>query len=113
MKPIRAFIDNGPMDLWTPTSEFVGLPPMPTTAMLWDSIKAMLPESQPAVQPGKALVVGLPDDTAERTVRLAEGLEVDSCSSLYHDLTHDKPMEFEALNGRLSSAGGSTGSRSR
>lgn len=27
--------------------------------MLWDSIKAMLPEPQPAVQPGKTLV-GLP-----------------------------------------------------
>lgn len=45
--------------------------------------------------------VGLPDDTAERTVRFAEGLGEDSYSSLYHDLTHGKPMELEALNGAV------------
>ncbi len=45
--------------------------------------------------------VGLPDDTVERTVRFAGRLGADSCSSLYHDLTHDKPMELEALNGAV------------
>lgn len=45
--------------------------------------------------------VGLPDDTAERTVGLAEGLGQDSYSSLYHDLTHGKPIELEALNGAV------------
>lgn len=43
--------------------------------------------------------VGLPEDTADRTVAFAEGLGEDSYSSLYHDLTHGKPMELEALNG--------------
>lgn len=53
--------------------------------------------------------VGLPDDTAERTVRFAEGLGADSYSSLYHDLVHDKPMELEALNGAVVRRGGEHG----
>lgn len=45
--------------------------------------------------------VDLPADTAARTVAFAEGLGADSRSSLYHDLTHGKPMELEALNGAV------------
>lgn len=43
--------------------------------------------------------VELPDNTVDRTVRLAEGFEPDSYSSLHHDLTHGRPMELGALNG--------------
>ena len=45
--------------------------------------------------------IGLADDTAQETLELAGNLGADSYSSLHYDLTHDKPMELEALNGAV------------
>ncbi|MBX0295023.1 2-dehydropantoate 2-reductase [Haloarcula nitratireducens] len=42
--------------------------------------------------------VALPDDTAAEWVEFAEDLDADSYSSLHYDLTHEKPMELDALN---------------
>jgi 2-dehydropantoate 2-reductase len=46
-----------------------------------------------------------PDDTVDRWMEVAAGLEADSYSSLHYDLTHDKRMELEALHGAVIRAG--------
>jgi 2-dehydropantoate 2-reductase len=45
--------------------------------------------------------VDLPAEIVERGLETAEGLEADGYSSLYYDLTHDKPMELDALHGAV------------
>ncbi|MBV0924984.1 2-dehydropantoate 2-reductase [Halomicroarcula limicola] len=42
--------------------------------------------------------VALPDDTAAEWIEFAEDLDADSYSSLHYDLTHEKPIELDALN---------------
>jgi 2-dehydropantoate 2-reductase len=42
--------------------------------------------------------VALPTDTTEEWVDFAQDLDGDSYSSLHYDLTHEKPMELDALN---------------
>jgi 2-dehydropantoate 2-reductase len=45
--------------------------------------------------------VALPADTVDRWMDLARDLDGDSYSSLHYDMTHDKPMELEALHGEV------------
>jgi 2-dehydropantoate 2-reductase len=47
----------------------------------------------------KAEGVALPTDAVERGMTGADGLRADSYSSLYHDLTHGRRLEVEALQG--------------
>jgi 2-dehydropantoate 2-reductase len=42
--------------------------------------------------------VALPDDTVDEWLDFAGDLDADSSSSLHYDLTHEKPLELEALN---------------
>jgi 2-dehydropantoate 2-reductase len=45
--------------------------------------------------------VNLPDDTVLEWLDFAEDLDPGMYSSLHYDLTHDKPMELDALNGSV------------
>ncbi|WP_416840516.1 2-dehydropantoate 2-reductase [Haloferax sp. DFSO52] len=45
--------------------------------------------------------VELPDDTLTEWTAFAQELEPGMYSSLHYDLTHDKPMELDALNGAV------------
>ena len=45
--------------------------------------------------------IDLPDDTVDRHVSFAEGLEPTGYSSLYNDLTRGRRMELEALHGTI------------
>jgi 2-dehydropantoate 2-reductase len=45
--------------------------------------------------------IALPEDLLEGILSFVEGAEPSTTSSMYYDLTHDKPMELEALNGEL------------
>ncbi|MFC7028760.1 ketopantoate reductase family protein [Halomicroarcula sp. GCM10025710] len=42
--------------------------------------------------------VDLPEATTEEWMRFAQDLDSDAYSSLHYDLTHEKPLELEALN---------------
>ena len=48
---------------------------------------------------GRADGVDIDDETVEEWRDLASGLEPELTSSLHYDLTHEKPMELEALHG--------------
>ena len=50
---------------------------------------------------GRATGVDLPQGTVDRWIEFADGLDGDSYSSLHYDLTHDKPIELEALHGAV------------
>lgn len=50
---------------------------------------------------GRARGVPIPDGQRERVRRFAESLEPGSYSSLYHDLTHGRRMELDALPGNV------------
>ena len=45
--------------------------------------------------------VDLPDDLVANVLDFVADADPDTTSSLHYDLTHDKPMELEALNGEL------------
>jgi 2-dehydropantoate 2-reductase len=45
--------------------------------------------------------VDLPDDTVSEWLDFAAELDPEMYSSLHYDLTHDKPMELNALNGSV------------
>ncbi|MDS0222885.1 2-dehydropantoate 2-reductase [Haloarcula sp. S1AR25-5A] len=45
--------------------------------------------------------VDLPDDTVSEWLDFAADLDPEMYSSLHYDLTHDKPMELDALNGSV------------
>ncbi|GCF15430.1 2-dehydropantoate 2-reductase [Haloarcula mannanilytica] len=45
--------------------------------------------------------VDLPDDTVSEWLDFAQDLDPGMYSSLHYDLTHDKPMELDALNGSV------------
>ena len=45
--------------------------------------------------------VDLPEDAVDRWVGFAGELEADAYSSLHYDLTHDRPLELEALHGSV------------
>ncbi|WP_372909633.1 ketopantoate reductase family protein [Salinigranum sp.] len=53
--------------------------------------------------------VGMPEDTVDRWMEFAEGIEEDAYSSLHYDLTHDKRMELEGLHGAVVRAGDEEG----
>ena len=67
-----------------------------STPESWEMFRRILEE---ACTVAEAEGVALPPDTIERHVRFGEGLEADGYSSLYHDLTHGRRMELEALHG--------------
>lgn len=50
---------------------------------------------------GRAAGVPIPNGQRERVRRFAESLEPGSYSSLYHDLTHGRRMELDALPGNV------------
>ncbi|MGH2348662.1 MAG: ketopantoate reductase family protein, partial [bacterium] len=58
---------------------------------------------------GRASGVPIPDGQRERVRRFAESLEPGSRSSLYHDLTHGRRMELDALPGHVVRLGESFG----
>jgi len=45
--------------------------------------------------------VDLPEETVEEWLAFAHDLDADAHSSLHYDLTHDKPMELDALHGSV------------
>ena len=51
--------------------------------------------------------VALPDDTVDEWLDFARDLDADSASSLHYDLTHEKPLELEALNAAVVDHAGS------
>jgi 2-dehydropantoate 2-reductase len=53
--------------------------------------------------------VDLPDDLPGRYLGFIDGLEAESYSSLYHDLTHGNPMELDALHGEVVRRGAAAG----
>ena len=53
--------------------------------------------------------IDLPEGLAERHLGFIDGLEADSYSSLYHDLTHGNPMELDALHGEVVRRGAAAG----
>lgn len=50
---------------------------------------------------GRATGIDLSDDAVDRWMDFATDLEGDSYSSLHYDMTHEKPMELEALHGAV------------
>lgn len=50
---------------------------------------------------GRATGVDLSEGTVGRWMEFAEDLDADSYSSLHYDMTHDKPMELDALHGAV------------
>lgn len=50
---------------------------------------------------GRATGVELSDGTVAKWMEFAQDLDADSYSSLHYDLTHDKPIELEALHGTV------------
>lgn len=58
-----------------------------------------------------AAAEGIPlgNDVVEEAMRLAGGLDPDTYSSLHYDLEHGKPMELEALTGRVVALGRRSG----
>ena len=50
---------------------------------------------------GRAEGLDLPADTVDQWMAFAEDLDGDSYSSLHYDMTHDKPMELDALHGAV------------
>ena len=64
----------------------------------WDMYRRIVEE---VCAVGRAASVDVPDGTVERWMDFAGGLEADSYSSLHYDLTHDKPIELEALHGAV------------
>jgi 2-dehydropantoate 2-reductase len=50
---------------------------------------------------GRASGVAIPNGQRERVRRLAQSLDAGSRSSLYHDLTHGRRMELDALPGNV------------
>jgi 2-dehydropantoate 2-reductase len=69
-----------------------------STRESWDLFRAMLRE---AAMVAEAERVELPAGALERQEAFASGLEPGVFSSLHYDLTHDKPMELESLQGAL------------
>ncbi|MDP8955950.1 MAG: 2-dehydropantoate 2-reductase [Actinomycetota bacterium] len=67
-----------------------------TTRESWEMFRRIL-EEVCAVAAAEGVI--LPQDTVDQHMRFAEGLEAESYSSLYHDMTHGNRMELEALHG--------------
>lgn len=64
----------------------------------WEMYRRIIDE---VCRVGRATGVELPDGTVAQWMDFAEDLGTDSYSSLYYDMTHDKPMELEALHGAV------------
>jgi len=58
---------------------------------------------------GRAEGIDLPADLPDRHLAFADGLDGDSYSSLYHDLTHGRAMELDALLGEVVRRGAEAG----
>jgi 2-dehydropantoate 2-reductase len=69
-----------------------------STPESWDLYRAMLREASAVAE---AEGVELPVGALDRQEAFALGLEPGVFSSLHYDLTHDKPMELESLQGAL------------
>ena len=50
---------------------------------------------------GRATGIEVPDGTVSQWMEFADELGADSYSSLHYDMTHDKPMELDALHGTI------------
>lgn len=64
----------------------------------WEMFRRLIDE---VCRVGRATGVDLPEDTVSEWMAFAEDLGADSYSSLHYDMTHDKPMELEALHGAV------------
>lgn len=64
----------------------------------WEMFRRIIEE---VCSVGQATGVEMPDGTVSRWIEFAEELDADSYSSLHYDMTHDKPMELEALHGTI------------
>ena len=64
----------------------------------WEMFRRIIEE---VCSVGQATGVEIPDETVSRWMEFAENLGADSYSSLHYDMTHDKPMELEALHGTI------------
>ncbi len=68
------------------------------TAESWQMFRRIV-EEVCAIADAEA--VALPPDTVARHIAFAETLEPHGYSSLHFDMTHDRPMELEALHGTV------------
>lgn len=50
---------------------------------------------------GRAMGIEMPDGTVSQWMEFANALDADAYSSLHYDMTHDKPMELDALHGTI------------
>ena len=50
---------------------------------------------------GRATGIEIPEGTVSQWMEFASELDADSYSSLHYDMTHDKPMELDALHGSI------------
>jgi 2-dehydropantoate 2-reductase len=64
----------------------------------WEMYRRIVEE---VTEVGRAVGVDVPEGTVERWMEFAADLDPDSYSSLHYDMTHDKPMELEALHGTV------------
>lgn len=64
----------------------------------WEMYRRIIDE---VCRVGRATGVELPDGTVDQWMEFAADLDGDSYSSLHYDMTHDKPMELEALHGAI------------
>jgi 2-dehydropantoate 2-reductase len=68
------------------------------TAASWEMYRRLIEE---VCAVARAEGVDLPDDTVSEWLDFARDLDPGMHSSLHYDLTHDKPMELDALNGSV------------
>ena len=80
------------------TASRVPIGTLRTTDTSWKMFGRMIKE---VIKVAVAEGVELPADVTEKHMLFAEQLEPNVFSSLHYDMTHDKPMELEALHGTV------------
>ena len=64
----------------------------------WEMFRRIIEE---VCSVGRTTGIEIPHGTVDRWVEFAEEVDADMRSSLHYDMTHDKPMELEALHGTI------------
>jgi 2-dehydropantoate 2-reductase len=64
----------------------------------WEMYRRIIDE---VCRVGRATGIEVPDGTVSQWMEFADELDADSYSSLHYDMTHDKPMELDALHGTI------------
>ena len=64
----------------------------------WEMYRRLVDE---VCRVGRASGIEVPDGTVSQWMEFASDLDADAYSSLHYDMTHDKPMELDALHGTI------------